>query len=330
VTLASEVYPQGPEVFEQPAYASIRMAQIPELQFDACRNLEEISGPLVIRRHAKIIRARSAFDLNRLGKQLGDREIVVEHKHRWNSAGTKISAREYLAGIDDTEFYWRQASLSLLQVNTDLPVPPTQREDTRLFDNFWIGPKGTVQTFHQDNHSEGITNHNFYFQISGAKYIAVASPDDSCYFRSRPLRPNTVRHSAASPFDISIWSQVASLAHSVLRAGDMVYIPPRYWHFVQSLSTSVSVSRWWFDSRIAEILYSVASDCADDREQSALVGDRTAWEKDLAHFGGRAALDSVLSRLQPLQRYAIVIRLMKFYGEGVIYGTGQHTVDLRT
>jgi len=30
-----------------------------------------------------------------------------------------------------------------------------------------------------------------------------------------------------------------------LEAGEMLYLPPHYWHFVRSLSTSFSISFWW-------------------------------------------------------------------------------------
>jgi lysine-specific demethylase 8 len=31
----------------------------------------------------------------------------------------------------------------------------------------------------------------------------------------------------------------------VLEPGDMLYMPPQWWHYVKSLSTSFSVSFWW-------------------------------------------------------------------------------------
>jgi lysine-specific demethylase 8 len=31
----------------------------------------------------------------------------------------------------------------------------------------------------------------------------------------------------------------------VLEAGEMLYLPPHYWHFVRSLSVSFSISFWW-------------------------------------------------------------------------------------
>jgi lysine-specific demethylase 8 len=31
----------------------------------------------------------------------------------------------------------------------------------------------------------------------------------------------------------------------VLQPGDMLYMPPKHWHYVRSLSASFSVSFWW-------------------------------------------------------------------------------------
>lgn len=32
---------------------------------------------------------------------------------------------------------------------------------------------------------------------------------------------------------------------NILEEGDLLYIPPKWWHYVRSLSTSFSVSFWW-------------------------------------------------------------------------------------
>ena len=31
----------------------------------------------------------------------------------------------------------------------------------------------------------------------------------------------------------------------ILGEGEMLYIPPKWWHYVRSLTTSFSVSFWW-------------------------------------------------------------------------------------
>lgn len=37
----------------------------------------------------------------------------------------------------------------------------------------------------------------------------------------------------------------AKYSETILRAGDVLYIPPKYWHYLRSLETSFSVSFWW-------------------------------------------------------------------------------------
>lgn len=34
----------------------------------------------------------------------------------------------------------------------------------------------------------------------------------------------------------------------ILEEGEMLYIPPKWWHYVRSLTTSFSVSFWWNNS----------------------------------------------------------------------------------
>ena len=37
----------------------------------------------------------------------------------------------------------------------------------------------------------------------------------------------------------------APYADVLLSAGEVLYIPPRWWHFVESQEVSMSVSFWW-------------------------------------------------------------------------------------
>ncbi len=47
--------------------------------------------------------------------------------------------------------------------------------------------------------------------------------------------------------DVEHFPLFKGLAHCdcILEAGEMLYIPPKWWHFVKSLSVSFSVSFWW-------------------------------------------------------------------------------------
>lgn len=40
----------------------------------------------------------------------------------------------------------------------------------------------------------------------------------------------------------------------ILEEGDMLYIPPKWWHYVRSLTTSLSVSFWWSEYGSSQLL----------------------------------------------------------------------------
>lgn len=42
----------------------------------------------------------------------------------------------------------------------------------------------------------------------------------------------------------------------ILEEGEMLYIPPKWWHYVRSLTTSLSVSFWWNDSGNSSVSWS--------------------------------------------------------------------------
>ena len=43
------------------------------------------------------------------------------------------------------------------------------------------------------------------------------------------------------------WPHLAKLSFKdcILHPGEMLYIPPKYWHFVKALDVSFSISFWW-------------------------------------------------------------------------------------
>jgi lysine-specific demethylase 8 len=60
------------------------------------------------------------------------------------------------------------------------------------------------------------------------------------------MMSNTSQVNAEQP-DLTLYplfSQVQYMDH-VLEPGDILYIPPKWWHYLRSLDTSFSVSFWW-------------------------------------------------------------------------------------
>ncbi|RYG49769.1 cupin-like domain-containing protein [archaeon] len=107
--------------------------------------------------------------------------------------------------------------------------------------NMWLGPGGTVSCLHWD------APHNLLAQVFGRKRIRLYAPlaTRDMYAADAPMQ-NTSRvdvecvdaaqfpHFPATPdYDF------------ILEAGDMVYIPPGWWHHVRSLDAACSLSFWW-------------------------------------------------------------------------------------
>ena len=115
-------------------------------------------------------------------------------------------------------------------------------EDGHVDVNAWFGPPATVSPLHTD------PKHNLLCQVFGEKYLRLYAPEHTAalYPHDGRLLGNTSRvdigHVDADAFPLF---SGAPYTECVLRPGQMLYLPPEHWHYVQALSTSFSVSFWW-------------------------------------------------------------------------------------
>ena len=114
-------------------------------------------------------------------------------------------------------------------------------EDEDITINCWFGPGGTVSPLHFDRKD------NLLCQVVGVKYVRLYAPEESeKLYAMEGLLSNTSQVQVENP-DNNKFPEFchAKYVECILSEGEMLYIPPKYWHYVKSLSTSFSVSFWW-------------------------------------------------------------------------------------
>ncbi|CAI9290156.1 unnamed protein product [Lactuca saligna] len=108
--------------------------------------------------------------------------------------------------------------------------------------NAWFGPAGTVTPLHHDPH------HNILAQVVGKKYVRLypASFSEELYPHTESMHKNSSQVDLDN-IDVSEFPKIQDLefVDCILEEGEMLYIPPKWWHYVRSLTTSLSVSFWW-------------------------------------------------------------------------------------
>jgi Cupin-like domain len=148
-----------------------------------------------------------------------------------------------------------------------LPQPThkdTAEEPRDVQSNIWFGPAGTISPLHYDPY------HNVLCQVAGKKYVRLYSPHES--LRLYPRRKDepaphlakvegkaTIDMSNTSSIDVAAmeispredWDRMypgiskVPYTECILEAGQALYIPVGWWHYVRSCSVGISVSFWW-------------------------------------------------------------------------------------
>jgi len=130
-----------------------------------------------------------------------------------------------------------------------MPSPSLCGEAGLTHVNAWIGTGGTRTPLHFDSYD------NLFVQVVGSKYVRIYgnSETDKLYV----IRKNDAKSSYGAQGNMSAIdceledhgahpaSRNAKYTEVIMMPGDCLFIPARAWHYVRSLSTSVSVNFWF-------------------------------------------------------------------------------------
>ncbi|KAF4369154.1 hypothetical protein G4B88_020932 [Cannabis sativa] len=96
-----------------------------------------------------------------------------------------------------------------------------------------------------------LAQHPLFDQVVGKKYVRLyhSSISDELHPYTETMLFNSSKVDLDN-IDEKVFPKVRDLefVDCILEEGEMLYIPPKWWHYVRSLTTSFSVSFWWNDT----------------------------------------------------------------------------------
>ncbi|CAN7271863.1 cupin-like domain-containing protein [Trinickia sp. LjRoot230] len=178
-----------------------------EIQFGRERDADfEVNKP----KHARKIR-------------FGDYVDMVERAERTNdfymTAGNGSHNRVALSDL------WRELA----------PLPSYLTAGSADMGFFWFGPAGTTTPFHHD-----LTN-NLMAQVAGRKRILLVPLHDTPFMHNH-LHCYSMVDGARPDFDATPQFAQAQLLECVLKPGEVLLLPIGWWHYVEALDVSVTMT----------------------------------------------------------------------------------------
>lgn len=207
--------------------------------------------PLLIRKHATNMPAVQKWNIPFLLQQLHSRTFPVEIGTKYSDEDWSQKLMTFQSFIENSEnqrLYLAQHRLfdQVPHLKRDVIIPDVcfgeSTNDENVDMNMWIGPADTVSPLHTDPRK------NMFVQIHGTKLFRMISPDDTeSVYPFDGILSNTSQVDVENPDleEFPNFSKVRVL-DAVVNAGDALFIPEKWWHFVRSTTPSISIS-FWFD-----------------------------------------------------------------------------------
>lgn len=192
-------------------------------------------------------------------EQKGDLGMGEDLKANFSFDDRKTSAHDFLSLVSDListptgECAYAQ-SLNLVDFPEIYSLVPRldsigEPEDLR-YSKIWIGSGNHIVDLHYDNAQ------NFISMIEGVKRITLFPPEALPYIYPAPLHRNVggVTRSLVKLLKADIekfprFKSALNMAQvAILKPGDMLFIPPLWWHCVESYGFNVMINSWYEDN----------------------------------------------------------------------------------
>ncbi len=220
---------------------------------------EEFARRYARRGRAVVLRASSpasgGWSLARLDTELGDLEVSAIRTKRGRLEGTaksgtgfrRVRLGEILSAIaDGRDCPWHVSTpVSELPARfaAEVPAPAYVAGAAFVRSRLWLAPAGTVTPLHWDLPA------NFIWPLFGRRRVLLyPRAQGLLVYPNRPhsRMPNFAAFDPEKPDARRMpLARLARPVRTILAPGDMLFIPPGWWHHIRSLETSLVVNCWW-------------------------------------------------------------------------------------
>jgi len=268
--------------------------------------------PVVVTRAAAHWDAVGKWSFSWFAEHFHDRSVTVTLDGPLSGNRSKMRMGDYLQLIENPQLdappYVRLEPLPgvLPELMADFAMPVHCPSGRAIMVHLWLGPANTVQPFHKDNLNPLAAIDNILVQIRGRKVVSLVSADQDELMYPYPAGSVHANYSqvAFPGVDLDRFPAFRDVrvTEALIEPGDMVFIPSDTWHHVRSLEPSVSLSFWWYQSAIADLIAALTS--APGADRASLLGTQSRQAIDelaVAEFGGIWAF-ALAARTVPGQR----------------------------
>ncbi|MFD1613970.1 cupin-like domain-containing protein [Gelatiniphilus marinus] len=169
-------------------------------------------------------------------KSASFKEYILQLK---NAEKNNTTVKDYLTTLDIFKFY--------PHLKEDIDFSLFEKHTKENVVNAWIGPPNTISGFHAD------TANNVYAQIKGRKMFIICSTafNKTMYPSKKHIYGAVASNVDINNFDASKYPEFKNnkFISVVLEPGDVLYVPQNWWHYVQALDYSISISNFGYTKK---------------------------------------------------------------------------------
>lgn len=219
---------------------------------------EKFNQPYVYRKAGIEWLATKQWSLDYFNTNYGSEIIYVMDSPDTNLIGLDFKKKKYIEMVlgdfiskikngqmtESSYFYMIQSDLleRIENLKNQYSFPNLFPNHT-LVDYLWISPNVARTPLHFDS------EHILSYQVTGSKKFTFYSPDNSGEFYRLKTDQKLSHLSVVNPFSVDrdLFPDFPESPdfEFELHEGDIIYIPPKWWHHVISTETSISVTRNW-------------------------------------------------------------------------------------